>query len=183
MDDELIIKRLQKGDKLAFDQLYDKYKNEALRTSFLITKNRADSEDVVQQTFVKCYQTIKQLKDPKKFKSWFFRILTRTAWEISSYNRKVQPTCEFFDDSNMSEESALDTVIRSEQSRLIYSAVQNLEEKQRIVIILYYYNQMSVKEIAQVLLVREGTVKSRLFSARKTLQKQLTFTAQEGILL
>ncbi len=185
MEDEIIVKRLQNGDRSAFDELYNMYKNEALRTSFLITGNLMDSEDVVQQAFVQCYQTINQLKDAKCFKGWFFRILTRIAWQSNRYKRKVQPVDEFFDDAQISEESALDTVLRNEQSRLLYSYVQRLEEKQKTVIILYYYNQMSIKEIAKILSCREGTVKSRLFAARRNLQKNIdcAHSEKEGVLL
>lgn len=62
-----------------FDTLFETYQTEALRAAYLICGNRADAEDVVQETFVKCYQSMNQLHDPTRVKAWLFRILTRTA--------------------------------------------------------------------------------------------------------
>ena len=63
-----------------FDTLFETYQTEALRAAYLICGNRADAEDVVQDTFVKCYESMSQLHDPTRVKAWLFRILTRTAW-------------------------------------------------------------------------------------------------------
>ncbi len=173
MQDELLVRRLQQGDRAAFDELYTKYRDEALRTACLITGSRPDGEDVVQETFIQCYQMICQLRDPSRFKYWLFRSLTRTAWKYCQRHRKEEPVAQFFDDALTASESALSSVLRSEEHHQLYEAVQALEPKQRMVVILYYFNDMAVKDIAQTMNCREGTVKSRLFTARHNLQKTL----------
>lgn len=173
MQDEILVKRLQQGDRAAFDALYSRYRDEALRTASLITGSRTDGEDVVQEAFVQCYQHIGQLRDPARFKAWLFTLLTRAAWKYCRRRGREQPVAEFFDDAEKAGESALGAVLRTEQSRALFAAVQALEDKQRTVIVLYYYNDMPVREIAKVLGCREGTVKSRLFAARRSLQKAM----------
>ncbi len=173
MQDEILVRQLQQGDRAAFNELYTRYRNDALRTACLITGSRADGEDVVQEAFVQCYQKIGQLKDPARFKSWLWTLLTRADWKYCRRRGWEEPVAEFFEDGTKTGESALGAVLRTEQSRMLYQAVQALDEKQRTVIVLYYYNDMPVREIARVLECREGTVKSRLFTARRNLQKAM----------
>lgn len=179
MEEEVLIERMKAGDKLAFDMIYDRYKDIALRTSYLIVGNIADSEDIVQETFIKCYQNIGSLKHNERFKSWFFHILTRTAWANGKKKNRETPKEDMTDYYNTHVEcSAADTVMEKEQSSLMMSMIENLPEKQRIVVVLYYYNEFSTKEIAKMIGCLEGTVKSRLHSARKNLKGILL--SQEG---
>ncbi len=179
MQEEFIINRLKNGDRKAFDEIYNLYVNQALRTAYLITGNKMDSEDIVQQTFIQCYQTICQLKDVTKFKSWFFRILTRIAWKT---NKHKLPCVDKIFDSEYSK-SSLDIVLENEQNQILYHAINSLDTKLKTVIILYYYNELSIKEISDILCIRQGTVKSRLFSARKKLQNYFSDYQSEGVLL
>ncbi len=181
MQDEILVRRLQQGDSTAFDELYMRYRDEALRTASLITGSRADGEDVVQEAFVQCYQMIGQLRDPARFKAWLFKLLTRAAWKYCRKRGREEPVAEFFDDAKQAGESALSAVLRTEQSRELFTAVQDLDEKQRAVIVLYYFNDLAVRDIARVLGCREGTVKSRLFAARRNLQKAMEHNEQEGV--
>ena len=179
MQDEILVKRLQQGDRAAFDELYTRYRDDALRTASLITGSRADGEDVVQEAFVQCYQRIAQLRDPARFKSWLWTLLTRAAWKYCRRRGREEPVAEFFDDGAKAGESALGAVLRTEQSRELFQAVQALEQKQRTVVVLYYYNDMVVRDIARVLECREGTVKSRLFAARRNLQKAMEHSGSD----
>ena len=91
MDEENIVRRMINGDMDAFGELMEKYERPALRAAWLISGNAADSEDIVQETFTACYLNRKKLRDPAAFKTWFYRILTRSAWKISRKSRKEQP--------------------------------------------------------------------------------------------
>ena len=97
MDEENIVRRMINGDMDAFGELMEKYERPALRAAWLISGNAADSEDIVQETFTACYLNRKKLRDPAAFKTWFYRILTRSAWKISRTciraggHRKVRP--------------------------------------------------------------------------------------------
>ena len=91
MDEENIVRRMINGDMDAFGELMEKYERPALRAAWLVSGNAADSEDIVQETFTACYLNRKKLRDPAAFKTWFYRILTRSAWKISRKSRKEQP--------------------------------------------------------------------------------------------
>lgn len=179
MEEEILVERMKTGDKVAFDMLYERYKDIAFRTSYLIVGNKADSEDIVQETFIKCYQNISSLKHNDRFKSWFFQILTRTAWANGKKKSHEIPQEDMttYLNTNISC-SAADMVMKKEQTSLMMSLINDLPEKQRIVVVLYYYNEFSTKEIAKMIGCLEGTVKSRLHSARKNLKNILL--TQEG---
>lgn len=173
MDEENIVRRMMDGDLDAFGALMEKYERPALRAAWLISGNAADSEDIVQETFTACYLNRKKLRDPAAFSTWFYRILTRTAWKICRKSRKEQPK----EDAPLEQEdigkSVLESCIMKEEERILWEAVEKLPQKQKVVLILYYYNDMTIREIAKVCGVFEGTVKSRLFHAKEQLKKIL----------
>ena len=168
---EEIIRRWKKGERDAFDTVYEAYKNLARRTAYLICKNQADSEDIVQETFVKCHLHIRELKKEKEFKAWMLKILVRCSWQFLKKKNRELPDDESvvrFQDQEIP--GLLDIELKKEREREIFSSIQKLSDKHRIVIILYYYDEMSVKEIAKILGCMEGTVKSRLYTARNQLK-------------
>jgi RNA polymerase sigma-70 factor (ECF subfamily) len=171
IEDSDLVLMIQQGNPDAFDQIFEKYKNEAVRTAYLITGRKSICEDIAQETFIKCYKHINDLKNPKGFRAWFFRILTRTAWK---YGRLASHEIPTEDMTEKAEESSSDLAdekyLASEENRLLYSEINRLEPKQKTVIVLYYFNGLSTREIAKVSGCLEGTVKSRLFSARKKLK-------------
>ena len=174
--------RMQQGDEEAFAWLFHGYQNRVLRMAYLISGNYADSEDIVQETFVKCYTYRKHLKDPEKFEPWLYQIMTRTSWRILKKNRREQPAEEIRDEYEPDQDSApLESVLRSEEREQLWDAVQGLEIRQRTAVVLYYYNQMSTKEIAKAMGCLEGTVKSRLHTARKNLKDRLNAREKEGL--
>ena len=152
MDEENIVRRMIDGDMEAFGTLMERYEKPALRAAWLISGNAADSEDIVQETFTACYLNRKKLREPAAFKTWLYRILTRSAWKICKKTGRECP----------------------EEERILFEAVEKLPPKQKTVLILYYYNDMPIREIAKVCGVFEGTVKSRLYHAKEQLKKVLT---------
>ena len=153
------IKKMQQGDDTAFFIIYEKYKNAALRTAYLITGNRYTGEDILQETFVQCC---------------LYRILTRTAWKFAKKEKSAVPVENLFETIDESvEEDSEKTFLQKEERRKLLEAINQLDLKQRITVILYYYNEMSVSEIAKATGSLEGTVKSRLFFARKKLYQKL----------
>ncbi|MBD5549798.1 MAG: RNA polymerase sigma factor [Lachnospiraceae bacterium] len=178
MNDEILVQQLKQGSHEAFDLLYEKYKNLVIRTAYLITGNQPDSEDAAQETFVKVYLHITELKNNAGFKPWMMQILVRTAYRMGKKKSREVPDEEIEHLSeNKSILSPLGHVIKREEAEMISRAVAALPVKQRAVVVLYYYNELSVGEIAKMLGCREGTVKSRLHTARKYLKGKLESTA------
>lgn len=170
----LIIKDMQAGSEEAFEWLFDRYQKKLFRTAYLISGNYADSEDIVQETMIKCFRHRMKLSEPVCFESWLYQILTRTAWQLCKRKNVECPVEEIWEETKEDNRPLpLEDTIRQETERMLYQAVCSLDIKQRTVVILYYYNEMSTKEIAKVMQCLDGTVKSRLFTARRNLKKLL----------
>lgn len=170
MDDYEIIEKLKQGDNAALDMLYKKYSTQALRTAYLITSNVFTAEDVVQETFIQCIKSIKNLKNPDSFKPWFYKILTRIAWK----QRKTDTNCILTDEfSNIIIQSVSDEYFKDEKYDHLYESINNLSDKLKTTLILFYFNEMTIKEIAKTMGCLEGTVKSRLHTAKTKLKKSM----------
>lgn len=173
------VRRMQDGDESAFDLLFSAHQSQALRTAWLICGNKALAEDVVQETFVLCLLHIRTLKNPLCFKPWFYRILTRCAWDFLKKSRR---SCEWSENMERYLPSASD-VYPSDRSgyESLYRALDRLSTKQKTAVVLFYFSGLSVKEIARATASPEATVKTRLFAARKQLQKLLKENGYEQI--
>lgn len=190
-DEELVIQlKENKGRKNAFDELYRRYKDLAIRNAYLITGNRSDAEDVVQEAFVTSYFRIGELKNHSGYKAWLMSILIRLSYRTAKrhkreypdeYAQEIREQKEFenvmqngFAECGSEEwSSPLGQLITREEADRVMTAVNALPAKQRVVIVLYYYDELSVEEIASMAGISAGTVKSRLFTARKKLKQLL----------
>lgn len=174
MEEIELVKSTQQGDMKAFEQLFKIYKDKAIRTVYLMTGHRQMAEDIVQEAFTTCYLSIRKLKHPEYFKTWFFKLLTRTAWRSIKKEKNLIPTDTI---QEMIESVHLSDKMNERDSRYeyetVYEEVLKLEYTLQTTIILYYYNELTVKEIAKVMGCFEGTVKSRLYTARKKLKLHL----------
>lgn len=168
-----LVRQMICGSQEAFDILIAKHYSKALHIAYLISGNRSDSEDIVQETFVLCWMNRKKIREPEYFETWLYRTLTREAWRYCKKARREMSVDEVFGEDKASPVDVMDEAMRKWEAREICEAVKKLPVKQRTVIVLYYYNQMSTKEIAGVMHCMEGTVKSRLYTARASLKQVL----------
>ncbi len=174
MNESEIIKQIKSGNEKAFDELFNSYKNIALRTAYLITGNLCTAEDAVQETFIQCYFNINSLKNSQSFKPWFYKILTRTSWSCAKKDKKVTPVENIYErfDAQSIDKSIKD-YLKNEEYEIIYSEIEKLDIKLKTTVILFYFNDLSIKEISKTLGCIEGTVKSRLHRARAILKESL----------
>jgi len=177
-EDSDLVLRLQNGDFSAFDELFDKYKRKAVGTAYLITGNLFSSEDIVQEAFIICYTKIKSLKNPQLFKPWFFKIVTRLSWKSSNNDKKVTPVEDIFEQSETKADNYFD-IVKKEEYEELYRSINLLDKKSKTTVILFYFNDFSIKEIAKIMGCLQGTVKSRLFNSRKKLKKFLDDFSKE----
>ncbi|MBN7773493.1 RNA polymerase sigma factor [Clostridium aminobutyricum] len=176
MNESNLIVNIQKGDSESFRKIFEEYELKAVRAAYLITGNQASAEDVVQEAFVTCYFEISRLKNPECFKTWFYRLLVRIAWRVAEKERKLVPVQHVYDEANgPGVKSVEQQYLESETSIQLYEQIQKLDKKKRDTIMLYYYCELSTKEIARVVGCLEGTVKSRLYFARKELKSSIDF--------
>ncbi|CVI69296.1 MAG TPA: RNA polymerase sigma factor [Candidatus Anaerobutyricum stercoris] len=185
-----LIRKWKEGDEDAFSAMYERYRQTAMRTAWLLCHNLADSEDIVQETFVQCYFHIQELKDESRFRPWMLKCLVRTGWKLMKKQKKEMPEeqmelhleRERYLESTFSGKTSgepLEEAIAREFSGELTKAVRRLSEKHRLVIVLYYYDELSVHEIAKITGCLEGTVKSRLHFARRQLKKMLSDAGEE----
>lgn len=173
--DAELVRLFQQGQEWAFEELFQRYKQAAMRSAFLLAGNHFDAENVLQEAFLKCYQKLAGLREPDRFKAWFWRILTRTAWAYCKKRDRETPTAALLEEYSAAgqDKSALEHLTASEEQQMLRAAIKRLPLKQKTVIVLYYYEELSVQEIAQATGTLCGTVKSRLFTARRNLAQLL----------
>ncbi|WP_252247465.1 RNA polymerase sigma factor [Clostridium sp. ZBS4] len=175
MSEKELVQKIQSGDMNALGEIFEIYKNQALKYAYLITGNKFTSEDIVQESFIKCYLSAKSLKNIEQFKPWFFKILTRLAWKHVGKEKKALPFENIFEKANdESIDKSIDIYIRDQEAETLHAEIEHLDLKQKTVIILFYFNGLTIKEIAKIMGCFEGTVKSRLYTARKKLKETLS---------
>ena len=168
MEEKEIIYRLQAGDKEALGEIYSLYADTALKTAYLITGDRYMAEDIVQEVFIQVFRTVKSLRKAEAFRAWFYRLLVRYSWKTCSEGKRLVPKEAIAD-----EQGKRDEYFADEKYRELYEGIDRLKPKLRTVIVLYYFNEMSVREIAEATGAFPGTVKSRLYNAKKALRECL----------
>lgn len=133
--------------------------------SLSILHNEQDCADAVQEAILKAYENRHKLKEIKYFKTWIVRIVINECYSILRKKKRFQP----YDDAVQKDNTYLSNYIKEEYIDL-YQAINRLGEKDKICVILYYLEDYSVAETADVLKIPIGTVKSRLNHARKELK-------------
>ncbi|QHI72770.1 RNA polymerase sigma factor [Aminipila terrae] len=170
MVDINLVTRCKTGDLSAFEELYETCSTKALRTAFSIVNRYDLAEDVIQETFYECFRDIHKLSSPEAFGVWFYRILVRTSWRMLSSERKFSHEELAVYESRVKDPH--DCFKEIESNELI-NAINRLSLPMRTTVILHYYNDLPVKDIARIMNCFQGTVKSRLYSSRKKLAKEL----------
>lgn len=174
MNETEIVIQMQQGKEEAFDLLFDMYKNKAFRLAYLISGSYTDSEDIIQEAFVTCYVNRKQLKEPACFSKWLYQIITRSAWRYCRKRKKEQPVEEVFDEFKEDpSEAPCEQVIRQEEKDRVYEAVCALDRKQKTVVIFYYYQQLTTREIADILAVWKERLNRGYIRPGKNFQRLL----------
>ena len=176
--EEALVLASQNSDTNAFEELYQLYYDKIYALIMMTVKNSADTEDILQLTFIKAWQNIAKLNDPKAFNTWLQRIALN---ESKSMLRKKRPELSVDDEGENGEALQFESDMllpqeyaeRDDLSARLRRIIEELSVVQRDTILLYYYNDMSVEEIAQIMECSEGTVKSRLHLARKAIKTEI----------
>ena len=175
MTDHEAIQRCQQGDREAFRQLVDRYRDVLFGTAVLMTGNRAVAEEQVQEALLSAWRGIRGFRLGSPVKPWLVRILVNAV--LSQQRRRALPTVQL-NDTGTAElylgggdpASALDAL---EDRVVLRRAIANLSPDHRQVVALRYFAGLTVPETARALGVREGTIKSRLHRALAVLREQL----------
>jgi len=179
MIDEQLIQRIKNKDREAFKQLFDMYREKVYRMSYSILKDKNASEDVLQEVFIQVYLKIKDLKHIGAFEVWLYRITMNCCRKfINKENKlKIISANESYDGYTDIEDDEINApeniIMQQEFCTEVMTVIYELPEYQRISLVLFYYNEMSIKEIANMMDCSEGTVKSRLFHGKKYLKHKI----------
>jgi len=144
----------------------------AFRVAFGVLRQREDAEDVAQEAFVKAYRSFHQLRDRDRFRAWLVRMTWRMALDRQRSNRRRVAREDKVDAETI---TSTDVVDANERAEHLWRAIDGLSEKLRVVIVLASIQGHDVKDVAALLDLPEGTVKSRLFDARQKLKESLSW--------
>jgi len=169
-----LIERFLNGEEKSFNLLVERYKERIYLLVWRMVRNREDALDLSQEVFVKAYKNLKGFRHESNFYTWLYRI----AVNLSLNFTRREKFKSFLSLSDLSEKlssgsSPSEDIERQQLSALIDRAVMKLPEKQRAVFILRHYEEMSVKEVAELLGKSEGTIKANYYQAIKKLQVSL----------
>ncbi|WP_107038170.1 RNA polymerase sigma factor [Brumimicrobium mesophilum] len=173
MEEKQLIKQILKGDSSSFAILVDQYQDMAMTIAYRILRNKQEAEDVVQNAFVKSYHNLHSFRLNSKFSTWFYRIVYNTA--ITSMNKiKNRREEEISEHSgvhayDLKTESNLHSELDEQKSR-VNKAIQQLSKNESVVVTLYYLEEYSVTDVAEIMSLSKSNVKINLFRARKKLE-------------
>jgi RNA polymerase sigma-70 factor (ECF subfamily) len=156
---------MEKIDSNEFTRLVLEAEPTLYHISKTILKNDHDCADAVQEAIITAFGKLGSLKNPQYFKTWLCRIMINECYRIYKRNRRIVPY-----DDYMKNEKFIDNTQKTE----LYSALMKINEKQRLVTVLHYIEGFKVSEIAVMLKIPVGTVKSRLSKARASLRAILS---------
>jgi len=175
-DVDLMLK-FQAGDVSAFEQLMCKHQKSVINTIYRFIGNRVEAEELAQEVFLKVYNSAQKYEPKAKFSTWLYKIATnlclnelrKKRFETVSLDDLGEETNDLIDARHIPP----DITLKNERVALIKKAVESLPEKQRMALILREYNDLSYKEIAEVMRCSVASVQSRLQRAKSTLKEKL----------
>ena len=180
--DRHLIRLASEGSQQAFEELVRKYRGLIYNLIYRMVGNREETEDLVQETFVKAFRSLKSFNEEFAFSTWLYKIATnhtidllrKKRLQLLSLDEPVRThegeMSREYPDENFNPERAF---ITSESTNIIFGAIEALPEKYRTIIRLRHKEDKSYEEISQILRIPIGTVKARLFRARELLRKEL----------
>ncbi|MDA0986068.1 MAG: RNA polymerase sigma factor [Bacteroidetes bacterium] len=171
MNDEELLQKISVGDKDAFIEFFNKYKSKAFALLRSICKNNFDAEEALQDVFMKIYDYSSTFKGTSKVSTWLYTITYRTglSYVANRKRNKTEPIDEFIE-NNIKNDSEQKDFIKNE---LLLKLVDELSEKQNIVLTLFYFNDLTIEEISQTLNISESDVKTTLHRARISLYNMI----------
>ncbi len=167
MSDLKKIKQAKKGNAKAFQELMEEEKTKLYRIAFIYTKNEADAMEVFQETVYKAFISIQNLKEPHYFSTWLTRILINTALDLLRKKKKIIPM-----EKDVLESKA-GSYLPSANTDDVLQMIMQLEEKYKTALILRFYKDLTIKQIAEALSCPEGTVKTNIHRGIQLLRAEM----------
>ena len=170
--DEFYISQTLNGDVNAFAFLVEKYKHMVFTLAIRIIKNREEAEEISQDVFVKSFQKLSNFKGDSKFSTWLYKIAYNTSLDELRRNKKHvrSENIENINDGDLENvQDALEFLQEEERKKVIKKALLKLDEVQRTILTLFYFEEQSLEEISKVVNLTANNVKVKLYRSRKKL--------------
>ncbi len=182
-----LVNRAMQRDNAAMEELYTAYYKEVMFVCKKYNLNDEDAKDIAQETFIKAFKEISTLKNASLFSKWLIRIASNKCLDLLRHNKTLamdtlssdEMELDIPDKSKSSEELVLDEEVRE----IISQMISKLPIEQRVTIFMYYYQDYSIKEIAEAYGCSESTVKSRLGYAKKAMRQEAERLENKGVKL
>ena len=187
--DLLLVQRVQKGEKGAFDLLVRKYQHKVVALVGRFVRTPEEAEDVAQEAFVKAYRALKNFRGDSAFYTWLYRIAVNTAKnhlvaqgrQVAIVDAETEDAEQFAGADGLREYDTPEGVLLSKElAEHIDGALSELPEDLRTAVTLREFEGLSYDEIAQVMECPVGTVRSRIFRAREAIAKVLAPLLDQG---
>ena len=184
---EELLCRARSGEQGALSELYRRTYGAAYRTAAVLIRDEDAVMDILQDSYVKAFRNLHQLREADKFRAWMKRIVHNSAVDwlrkrkpviFSEMSYESESAAEIPDDRTCSLPDAV--IDQRETARLMGEILDSLSEEQRAVVVMYYYEQMTVREIADELGANENTVKSRLLHGRRNIEAGVKNLEKQG---
>jgi RNA polymerase sigma-70 factor (ECF subfamily) len=183
-NEQVLVDRFCGGDQTAFIDLVGQYKKKIYFLAYDITGDHQEAEDISQEVFIKMFRSLKNFRRDAKMSSWLYQITVNASIDfLRKKSSKPKRSIDEFEQINIQEQllggtgQSLDPQRSAEYSQIqnhISQALQKISPKERTVFVMRHYNDLKLNEIAEILNVTIGTVKSLLFRAIKKLRKELS---------
>lgn len=181
MSEEQLTEKILSGDKEAFRLLMEKYQQQVFRVAIGFVHSRQDAEDITQEVFIRVYRSLSSFKEKSLFSTWLYRITLNTSINYLNKNKRRNlltnagnSLMSLLNKSN-EEKDAHQQLEAIEVKKSIQKAIDGLPEKQRKAFILSKYEELSQREVAEIMQTSEGAVEQLLVRANKSLQKKLAY--------
>ncbi len=180
--DQVLVERVQKGDKNAFNLLVKKYQHKVANLVSRYVKNQSDVADVVQEAFIKAYRALPNFRGESAFYTWLYRIAVNSAKNHLVATGRKPPSsdveiddAEIYDSGDaLREQASPEKLLLTEEiKKIVFSTMDQLPEDLRVAINLRELEGLSYEEIAEVMGCPVGTVRSRIFRARDAIDKKI----------
>jgi len=183
--EKVIIEEILNGNTRVFSQLVDGHKDLVFSLALRMLKNREEAEEIAQDTFIKVYKSIAKFKMDSKLSTWIYKITYRTCLDRIKKNKKHLndvPINEFTENEIKSIDNALERMMVQERKQNIQNCIQKLESDDAALLTLYYFDELSLQEMSEILKLSTNNIKVKLFRCRKKLAEILITNLEPEII-
>jgi len=175
LSDKHLITKLQSGDLDALGILYERHKTRVYRTALAITRDPAAAEDILQDCFLRVHKYAYSIDSSLSLEPWLYRTTANLSYNWEKKRKRWRPSLDGMMDwlAGSTHHSPERQAEVNDVQREVIDAISSLKINQRIVVVLFYLNSLNLKEIALILNLPVGTVKSRLHYGRENLRRAL----------